>query len=200
MSRGAGTGGLLYNGGMDYFIADTHFGHEKMRARRGFASVEEMDEALIANWNARVGDADDVYIAGDLIYRNERPAEDYLRRLRGRKHLAVGNHDRAWMRTVRLAEWFAEAAFVLEGERKGTSFTVCHYPMMDWYRRRHGAHLIYGHIHETTAEPYYPFLQTVPRAYNAGVDVNNLRPVTLSELIANTARRRARHAIQGQLP
>lgn len=184
---------------MDYFIADTHFGHGKMAARRGFASVAEMDARLTENWNARVGADDDVYIAGDLIYRNERPAEEYLRALNGRKHLAVGNHDRAWLRTVRrLAEWFAEVAFVLEGARKGTMFTVCHYPMMDWYRRRHGAHLIYGHIHETEAEPYYPFLQTVPRAYNAGVDVNALRPVTLAELIANTARWRARQRPAGR--
>ena len=31
---------------MDFFIADTHFGHEKMRVRRGFPSVAAMDEAL----------------------------------------------------------------------------------------------------------------------------------------------------------
>ncbi|MBQ9694049.1 MAG: hypothetical protein IJV69_04760 [Kiritimatiellae bacterium] len=62
--------------------------------------------------------------------------------------------------------------------------------MMDWYRRRHGAHLIYGHIHNNTTDPYFNFLQTVPQAYNAGVDVNGLKPVTLSELIRNTARYR----------
>lgn len=182
---------------MDYFIADTHFGHDKVRAQRGFASVEEMDELLITRWNARVTDADDVFIVGDLMCHNVLPAETYLRRLRGRKHLAVGNHDRVWMRSVKLSEWFVEVAFVLEGERKGTYFTCSHYPMMDWFRRRHGAHLIYGHIHATTGEPYYPFLQTVPRAYNAGVDVNNFHPVTLSELMANTARHRARATEKG---
>lgn len=176
---------------MDYFIADPHFGHEKIRVRRGFASRDEMDALLIENWNKRVTDEDDIYIVGDLIYRNERPAVEYLKELRGRKHLAIGNHDRAWMRTVKLEEWFVETNFVLEGDRKGTYFTCCHYPMMDWYRRRHGAHLIYGHIHDTTREPYYNFLQTVPNAYNAGVDVNNFRPVTLSELIANTNRYRS---------
>ncbi len=153
---------------------------------RGFASVSEMDEYLIERWNRRVTDEDDVYIAGDLFYKNERPAEVYLERLKGRKHLAIGNHDRQWLSRIRAEEWFEEVGFVLEGERKGDYFTVCHYPMMDWYRRRHGAHLIYGHIHATTREPYYRYLQTVPRAYNAGVDVNRLHPVTLSELIANT--------------
>ncbi len=175
---------------MDFFIADTHFGHAKVAAKRKFRSVEAMDEALIAAWNARVGEADDVFIAGDLICRNDRPAEEYLRRLRGRKHLAVGNHDRVWMRTVRLADFFREVAFTIEGVRDGVFFTVNHYPMLDWYRRRHGALMIYGHIHDSDAEPYCPFLRTIPRAYNAGVDVNDFRPVTLRELIANTARRR----------
>ncbi len=175
---------------MDYFIADTHFGHEKVSHKRGFATVQEMDELIIARWNARVTDADRVYIVGDLMCHNTLPAEAYLERLRGRKYLAVGNHDRVWTRSVRLNRWFEEVAFVLEGDCKGTFFTASHYPMMDWYRRRHGAHLIYGHIHATTVEPYYHYLQTVPNAYNAGVDVNNFHPVTLSELIANTARYR----------
>ena len=123
---------------MDWFVADTHFGHEKMRSRRGFASVSEMDEALIAAWNARVGETDDVFIAGDLICHSERPAAEYLRRLKGRKHLAVGNHDRAWMREVTLGEWFVEVALLLEVARPGRFVTVGHYPMMDWFRRRHG--------------------------------------------------------------
>lgn len=175
---------------MDYFIADPHFGHEKMRIHRGFASVDEMDATLIARWQARVTAADDVYIVGDLFYRNVRPAVEYLRQLPGRKHLVVGNHDRVWMRGVRLQSWFVEVGFILEGERKGTFFTCCHYPMMDWYRRRHGAHLVYGHIHDNTTDSYYPFLQTIPRAYNAGVDVNGFQPVTLAELMAHNARQR----------
>ena len=35
--------------------------------------------------------------------------------------------------------------------------------MMDWFRRRHGGHLVYGHIHDSRKEPYYAFLQTVPQ-------------------------------------
>ena len=184
---------------MDWFVADTHFGHEKMRSRRGFASVSEMDEALIAAWNARVGEADDVFIAGDLICHSERPAAEYLRRLKGRKHLAVGNHDRAWMREVTLGEWFVEVALLLEVARPGRFVTVGHYPMMDWFRRRHGGHLVYGHIHDSRKEPYYAFLQTVPQAYNAGVDVNGMRPSTLEELIANTAARRERQSTARRL-
>ena len=71
--------------------------------------------------------------------------------------------------------------------------------MLDWYRRRHGASLIYGHIHDSRTEPYYPYLQTIPRAYNAGVDVNGLRPVSLEELMANTAEWRARQETERRM-
>ena len=178
---------------MDYFIADTHFGHEKMRALRGFASVREMDEALINAWNTRVQPEDHIYIVGDLIYRSDCPATYYLEKLNGIKHLAIGNHDRQWLRLLHPEKWFVECAFILEGERDWGYFTASHYPMMDWYRRRHGAHLVYGHIHNMTKDPYYHYLQTVPRAYNAGVEVNEYRPVTIQELMENTQLYRAQH-------
>jgi calcineurin-like phosphoesterase family protein len=42
---------------MDFFTADTHFGHVNMLryCNRPFTSVEEMDAALIARWNRRGG-------------------------------------------------------------------------------------------------------------------------------------------------
>lgn len=52
---------------MIYFTADTHFGHcNVIRFCDGpFASAEEMDEAMIQNWNERVTGNDTVYILGD---------------------------------------------------------------------------------------------------------------------------------------
>ena len=49
---------------MIYFTADTHFGHENVIrfCDRPFSSANEMDEAMIANWNARVRGNDTVYI------------------------------------------------------------------------------------------------------------------------------------------
>lgn len=55
---------------MIYFTADTHFGHENVIrfCDRPFSSANEMDEAMIANWNARVRGNDTVYILGDMFF------------------------------------------------------------------------------------------------------------------------------------
>ena len=50
---------------MNYYISDLHFGHKKCIEfdSRPFSSVEEMDAAIIQNWNSKVSDEDDVYIS-----------------------------------------------------------------------------------------------------------------------------------------
>ena len=55
-----------------WFTADTHFGHRHLLGAGGvshpgpFASMEEHDETLIANWNDVVGARDLVYHLGDF--------------------------------------------------------------------------------------------------------------------------------------
>ena len=75
-----------------FFSADTHFRHTNIirYCCRPFASVTEMDETLIANWNAVLGVDDDVWHLGDFAYcRGERLATIF-HRLNGRKRLVVG--------------------------------------------------------------------------------------------------------------
>ena len=80
---------------MIYYISDLHLGHQNVIRMddRPFETVGQMDETLIRLWNERVTDEDDVYIIGDFTYRNGYSADWYLRRLKGRKHLIIGNHD-----------------------------------------------------------------------------------------------------------
>lgn len=51
-----------------FFTADTHFGQERTLelSHRPFVNVEEMDLALISNWNKHVTDYDDVVHGGDV--------------------------------------------------------------------------------------------------------------------------------------
>ncbi len=77
---------------MIFFTSDLHLGHENCirLCNRPFSSIEEMDETLIENWNHKVTGKDTVYILGDLIYRSQKPPEEYLRRLRGRNISSLG--------------------------------------------------------------------------------------------------------------
>ena len=85
---------------MVFFTSDLHLGHRNIirLCNRPFSSIDEMDEYLIEKWNKKVTNADTVYILGDLMFRNEKPPEEYLRQLRGKKHLIIGNHDREWIK------------------------------------------------------------------------------------------------------
>lgn len=53
--------------------------------------TEEMDEAMVENWNRVVGPKDKVEVLGDVIIG--RTARHTLGRLNGRKRLRMGNHD-----------------------------------------------------------------------------------------------------------
>ena len=79
---------------MIHFTSDLHLGHKNIirLCNRPFSSSEEMDEVLMENWNRKVHRNDTIYILGDLMFRSEKPPEDYLRQLKGKKHLIMGNH------------------------------------------------------------------------------------------------------------
>ncbi|MDO5358956.1 MAG: hypothetical protein Q4E80_06235 [Slackia faecicanis] len=55
-----------------YYISDTHFGHANIirLSNRPFLDIAEMNAELIARWNAKVTDDDDVYMLGDFAYRS----------------------------------------------------------------------------------------------------------------------------------
>lgn len=172
---------------MIYYIADTHFGHEKIRVNceRPFETVEEMDRAMVENWNSRVKAKDTVYIVGDMFFRNERPAGEILSVLKGHKMLVLGNHDHTWL-TDELAEKYFDKISHMEMIHDGDNrITLCHYPMMTWYKEHKGAYLVYGHIHNSTDYDFWPLLLEKENMFNAGVEINGYTPVTLEELIAN---------------
>lgn len=184
---------------MIFYTSDLHLGHANILklCNRPFSCVEEMDEVLIANWNAKVTNGDTVHILGDLMFRNTRPPEEYLSRLKGKKHLIVGNHDKAWMKKVDLGRWFESVdmmSFFNDGQRK---ITECHYPMMSWPFSCRGGWMVYGHIHENTNMEYWPLIARNEFMLNAGVDINGYAPVTFEQMqqnnlahIARTAARR----------
>jgi calcineurin-like phosphoesterase family protein len=174
---------------MNYYISDLHFGHRKVieMDRRPFDTVEQMDAELIRLWNQRVTDEDDVYIVGDFAYRNAYTATWYLRQLKGRKHLIVGNHDHNTIQDPKALECFASVEKMLRITDNGRVVCLCHYPVAEWNGKRYGGYHIHGHLHSRRDE-VSAFMARFDTALNAGCMLNGYRPVTLEELVENNRR------------
>ena len=174
---------------MIYYISDLHFGHRNVIGMDGrpFETIEEMDEILIWHWNKRVTDEDDVYIVGDFAYRNGNTASWYLRQLKGRKHLVIGNHDHLTIQDAKAMEYFTSVEkmdSVIDNDRK---VSLCHFPVAEWNGKRHGGYHVHGHLHNRRDE-VFEFMSRYDKALNAGCMLNGYRPVTLDELIENNMR------------
>lgn len=168
-----------------FFTSDTHFGHAGARAlyRRPFASVAEMDAAMLERWNGVVGPEDEVWHLGDFAVGWSRTrVEELLARLRGRKHLITGNNDPVATREAH--GWDSVQAYA-EIEVEGAHLVLCHYAFRTWRNMARGWLNLHGHSHGR--------LPPMPRQRDVGVDPWDFRPVTLQEIIA-AMRRPARRS------
>ncbi|MBQ9934356.1 MAG: metallophosphoesterase family protein [Lachnospiraceae bacterium] len=175
------------------FTSDLHLGHQHILSiREQFSTIEEHDEFLIQSWNNKITKKDEVYILGDVSYRISNISH-YLDRMKGRKHLIIGNHDSYWMKHMKNDELFKyfetiDHLKVIKFDKK--NLTLCHYPMLEWSGSRYPesgtSFLIHGHIHNSKHNNTYEYIkQNLPHAFNAGVDINNFAPVTFEELKNN---------------
>ena len=157
-----------------FFTADTHFGdHRTLNIhRRPFASVAEMDEALVAGWNAVVGPADEIWHLGDVA-RRAADVAGLLARLNGIKHLVRGNNDPA--ATGEAAGWASvqDYAELTEGDAR---LVLCHYPFRSWNGQHRRAIDLHGHSHGK--------LKPMLRQFDVGVDARGFRPTSLAALLA----------------
>lgn len=90
-----------------FLISDTHFGHENILKyeSRPFANAAEMDAAIIANWNSKVGADDIVFHLGDVSFHDKFETAKIMCKLNGRKILIMGNHD------GRSRNWYLDVGF-----------------------------------------------------------------------------------------
>ena len=146
---------------MIFYTADLHLGYFPILhdTARPFTGVPEMDEALISNWNARVGADDSVYIVGDFSYNGGEAPTQYLSRLNGHLHLIRGNHDTGLNHAERLLDYCDSVTDFLEIDDGGTHILLCHYPIL----HEKGGYMIHGHIHNQRNHAY-EILKTLPRA------------------------------------
>jgi len=154
----------------NFYISDTHFGHENIikLCKRPFASADEMNEAMVKNWNAVVTSDDVVHFLGDFAWN----AWDYWHsRLNGKILYYKGNHDPKVVADYQYREF-------VDGEFKLVLF---HYPIVSWNGFHKGHYHFYGHVHNQSLD-YMP-LDWRARAFDVGVEALGYTPRTAEEII-----------------
>jgi len=181
----------------EFYIADIHFNHANVINfdNRPFNTVEEMDNAIISNWNNVVSPKDTVYIIGDFCMGTEEKWLGYLRQLKGKKILIKGNHDKALTPDVR--KHFDYITEYKEHKTNKKRIIMCHYPI-PFYRSDYSeaTYMLYGHVHSTLEEDMILyFKQYIKEHDNRGVSANkcqfynawlgyyNYTPVTLDQIV-----------------
>ncbi len=160
----------------DFFISDTHFGHDRIIGfcNRPFANGDAMDRALIAAWNAVVRPGDTVWHLGDFsLSRNPTRIDQWLDALHGTKHLIRGNHDQ-----VEGVQGWASVQEMAEIQCEQQRLLLFHYPLRDWPGKWQGAIHLYGHVHGN--------LEPLAGSMDVGVDTWGGGPVTLDEILLAT--------------
>jgi len=151
-----------------FLISDTHFGHvgvtqflrEDGTKLRPWDNIEEMDEALVSNWNSVVTPKDKVYHLGDVVI-NRKHLKTLLR-LNGEKVLVKGNHD-----IFRINEYLEHFKDV-RGYHILDNLIMSHIPIHPDSRGRFRGN-IHGHLHaNTVGDPWY---------YNVSVEQINYTPI-----------------------
>lgn len=175
--------------GTIFFISDTHLNHEnflKFRDEKGelirpFASVEAMNERIIEGWNSVVKDGDKVYHLGDVSFRYGRELSAPMSRLRGKKRLLVGNHDR--IKGTNLCDCFEKVGLwrLFKDEK-----IICTHVPLHPEQMRHAEWNVHGHMHQNVLND--------PRYINVCVERLNYVPISLDELVSKTTRPYSRAA------
>lgn len=135
-----------------YYIADLHFGHKNALQfdDRPFDSIEAHDEELIRRWNSVVRDDDEVWILGDVSWLTPKQTVALLDRMKGKKFLIVGNHDKNLCKNKAFCERFQEITPYKEIHLcKGMGVVLSHYPIPCFNRHFGGWAHLYGHVHQS---------------------------------------------------
>lgn len=172
-----------------FFTSDTHFDHFNIAkfCNRPFATREEMNNALIDNWNSVVPKDGLVVHCGDfgfIKYRNWNRWRSIRKRLNGEIILVRGNHD-DYPLLPDGDVLFRNVVDILDVVVDNV-ITVCsHYPLLVW----RGDFNAFGHVHTSKDGIVSPLDREAMKSirqnvqYDVGVDQNDYKPISYAEFI-----------------
>lgn len=142
-----------------FFTSDNHFFHKSILKfcadkRGNCETVENMNEKMIEVWNDQVSEKDTVYCLGDFSFGSTEQTLEILKRLNGRIHLILGNHD-YWLTKPtniqlkqaclnRMNGWVDNYRRIKIDKQYIVLF---HYPIQEWAHCQHNSWHLHGHCH-----------------------------------------------------
>lgn len=182
---------------MIWLTSDLHLFHnqEFVYKSRGFDTVEEMNAAIEANWNEMVQEDDTVYILGDLMVGGMSAGNEagmqIVRRLKGEKHIVLGNHDTdARVALYRNEPSIKDVQYATLLRYGGYRFYLSHYPSITTNLQhetlKQGTINLFGHTH--SKERFY---NDTPFMYNVALDAHDNRPVSIEQVLSEVKERYA---------
>ena len=153
-----------------WFTSDTHYFSNNVISYcyRPYNNVFDMNESMVNNYNNLVSDTDIVYILGDFCWEGR--YEEMLKRLKGRKHIILGNHDNEKKLKECMYKGLVESVSETEFIKIDDDLVwLSHYPHRSWNSSFHGSYHLYGHMHNTSSNQ--------GKSTDVGVDKWNYNPV-----------------------
>lgn len=179
-----------------FFTSDTHFSHKNVQsfADRPFSSAEEMDNALIDNWNSVVPEDGIVFHLGDFCFGGRTQWEKIRRRLKGKIYLILGNHDfknfnQSWTYMFEMVT--QQLHIYIEGQE----IYLNHNPFLAFGGAYSSTWALFGHVHtgpnSRSGQDMPRMKYLFPTQYDVGVDNNGYKPVSFYEVKKIIARQKA---------
>lgn len=142
-----------------------------------------MNEAQVRKWNEVVSNEDEVWVLGDLMLGDFEQGLSYLKQLKGKIHVCLGNHD-----TSRREQAYRDLGWDVQlcarMKYKKISFYLSHYPTIthniDEKELWQVVVNLYGHTHQTMN-----FYHDDPWMYHVGADSHNGYPVSMDQVLAD---------------
>ncbi len=131
-----------------------------------------MNDSIIERWNETVKDEDTVYVVGDVFLGDAGAGARLVRKLRGKKVLIKGNHDRSHRTMLESGfdeVWQRKSIDLSDGRRA----LLCHKPLPEAVLD-HVDLQVHGHRHEG------PIVNG--KRVNVCVDLWGYRPIAESEI------------------
>ncbi len=173
-----------------FFTSDTHFFHTKILeyCNRPYQDMDEMNQALIDNWNKVVSSDDIVYHLGDVAMGGKSKAESVskiLSSLNGTIYLIKGNHE-SYVLKDPCRERFEWVRDYYELRYENKLIIMQHFPLLTWNMAgkvdaegRPLAFSLHGHCHSSIDA-----LNSATTRLDVGVDSHNYTPISLDDIIS----------------